>query len=289
MKIAWIGMGIMGRAMANRLLEYGHTIYAYTRTPQKIENINHKNLFKCPTINDAVRNAELVITMLGFPSDVKDVYLNEKNGLLNILQPNSICIDMTTSDPELAKIIANNDKNISVLDAPVTGGEVGAKTGGLSIMVGGNESTFNSVVEILNILGTKVLYLGPSGNGQYAKLANQILVASNTIMTAEILNYCMDNGIESITALEFLAETSSSNWQNRNNGIRMIDNDFHPGFYNKHFIKDLNMIKENTNKKLYMVNNTLMGYHKFINDDPTNNLLGTQSIFKLYRRNKGDF
>lgn len=289
MKLGWIGTGVMGKRMIQRLLDAGHTVYAFNRTYEKMSDMNHPNLFKCKNVEDVVVDTQVIFTMVSMPSDVKEVYLNETKGLLFLAKNNQVCIDMTTSDPELAVVLANNASKIPVLDAPVSGGEIGAEKGTLSIMVGGNEQVFNSVLPLLEVLGNNINYFGQAGNGQHAKLANQILVALNTTTTAEIIDYCHDNKVNTKTCLDIITNLSSSNWQNQNNGYKIMDNNFEPGFFIKHFIKDLNLIRQNSYKNLYGTNQIFKMYENFVTLNSKNYNLGTQAIYKYYRKNKGEY
>lgn len=289
MKIAWIGVGVMGRHMVYRLLNNNHTVYGFNRTFEKLESIQHENFVKCKTIAEAVKEAEVVFTMVGYPADVKQVYLDLDTGILNLVNKDVICVDMTTSDPELAVKLANNPKEIKVLDAPVTGGDIGALNGTLSIMVGGDKQAYEKVLPLFKLLGTRINYFGEAGSGQHAKLANQILVGLNTLMTAEIINYCNENNTDPSKVLEVLNQSCSQNWQLKNNGSKIIEKNYDPGFYNKHFIKDLNLIKQNSHKNLFGINQVLKTYENFVTEEPKNYNLGTQSIYKYFVKNKEVF
>lgn len=289
MKIAWIGTGVMGKRMISRLLNANHQVFAFNRTPSKMNDLENENLVKCDSIPSAIKNAEIIITMLGYPSDVKEVYMNKTYGIIENASPNQICIDMTTSDPELAKLLSENSKNIQILDAPVTGGEKGAEDGTLSIMVGGKQEIFDKVSSILEILGNKVIYFGESGNGQHAKLANQILVGINTSITAELINYCEANGVNSKQTLDIINQCSGWSWQNEINGNKIIEKNFEPGFYIKHFLKDINLVRQNSQKNLYGTNQVFKIFDDFVAQDTKNYDLGTQAIYKFYKKIKGDY
>lgn len=286
MKIAWIGTGVMGIRMVKRLAEANHIVYAYSRTPTKMDVIDHPNFVKCKSIPDAISNAEIIFTMLGYPGDVRDVYLDKKNGIIALADEKAICVDMTTSDPELAKLIFNNERKIDCLDAPVSGGDIGAENGTLSIMVGGKKGTYEKMLPILNVLGNNINYFGPAGSGQHAKLANQILVALNTAMTAEIISYCQDNNTDPEKAINIINHCSGHNWQTEICGNKILNGDFAPGFYIKHFMKDMKLIKQNSDKNLYGLNQVLKTYENFICNDGKNYNLGSQAIYKYYRKNK---
>lgn len=283
MKITWIGTGIMGKAMLNRLANHGHIIHAYNRTYEKMNDLNHPNILKFKSIKEAVKDTNIIMTMVGYPSDVLDIYLNDEYGIFNYVSSEQICIDFTTSSPNFAIQLANNTKGIKVLDAPVTGGDIGALNGTLSIMVGGDFEIYKKVESVLKILGNKINYFGSAGKGQHAKLFNQILVAVNTFATAEVLNYCKKNNVDIDAAYKVFDKTVGNNWQLKNNGIKMLSSDLKPGFYIKHFIKDLKLVKENENDYLYGLNEILKLYQDFANQNELVNELGTQSIYELLK------
>lgn len=282
MKIAWIGTGIMGKRMLNRLANHGHVIYAFNRTYEKMNDLNHSNILKFKSIKEAVVNADLIMTMVGFPKDVLDIYLGS-DGIIENCNNKQICVDFTTSSPDITIKISNNSKGVIVLDAPVTGGDIGALNGTLSIMVGGDKQTFDTITPILKILGNKINYFGKSGNGQHAKLFNQILVGVNTYATAETLNYCEKNGVDIDVASKIFKNGVGNNWQLHNNGPKMIKSDLTPGFYIKHFIKDLDLIKENEKNYLFALNEVLKTYKKFNSEADFIGNLGTQSIYEVLK------
>ena len=282
MRIAWIGTGIMGKSMLNRLAEHGHIIHAYNRTYENMNDLNHNNIFKYRSIREAISHVDLIMTMVGYPKDVLDVYLGD-DGIIENCKQEQICVDFTTSSPEIAIKIFNNDRNIEVLDAPVTGGDIGAINGTLSIMVGGTKKTFDKVNPILKILGNKINYFGKAGNGQHAKLFNQILVGINVYSTAEVLNYCEKNGVDIDVAQKIFKSGIGNNWQLNNNGPKMLKSDLAPGFYIKHFIKDLDLVKENQKEYLFSINEVLKAYKKFSSEADFISNLGTQSIYEILK------
>lgn len=283
MKITWIGTGIMGKAMLNRLANHGHIIHAYNRTYEKMNDLDHPNIFKFKSIKEAIQNTNIIMTMVGYPSDVLDIYLNHEYGIFNYATDDQICIDFTTSSPDIAIQLANNSRNIKILDAPVTGGDIGALNGKLSIMVGGDEQTFKKIENLLKIIGSKINYFGGAGKGQHAKLFNQILVAINTFATAEVLNYCEKNNLDMDVAYKVFEKSIGNNWQLQNNGPKMLASDLKPGFYIKHFLKDLNLVKENEKDYLYGFNEILKLYKDFASQNEIINELGTQSIYELLK------
>ncbi|MCF0217842.1 MAG: NAD(P)-dependent oxidoreductase [Malacoplasma sp.] len=283
MKIAWIGTGIMGKNMLQRLANANHLLHIYNRTLSKMDQLNHINIKKFNSIKEAIAGVDLIMTMVGYPQDVLDVYCDKEKGILEFANSHQICIDFTTSSPQIAKQIAYNDKNIAVLDAPVTGGDIGAQNGTLSILVGGNFATFEKVKPILEVLGNKINYFGQAGSGQHAKMFNQILVGINTYNIAEALNHCIKNEVNLEGALSIFKKSIGNSWQLENNGPKMIDNNLMPGFLIKHLIKDLNLVKENQKTYLYAINEVLKVYQEFANENQSVNNLGTQAIFEYIK------
>ena len=240
-KIAWIGTGVMGKPMALHLAKAGYDVSVYNRTYSKAVALGDEvKVFD--NIKDTVKDADVVFSIVGFPSDVKDIYLSE-DGVLEHAKTGSIVIDMTTSSPTLAIEIfrAAQQKGIYSLDAPVTGGDLGAINGTLSIMVGGEEKIYQEVVELLEYLGDTITFMGPAGNGQHAKLANQICIAGAIASTAEALSYAKSHKIDLDLMLRVINNGSAASWQSQNNGPKMVIHDKTPGFYIKHFIKDLRL------------------------------------------------
>jgi len=276
--IAWIGTGVMGAPMASHLANHGYNVKAYNRTFSKAEKL--EPLIKaCTSIEEVVLDADIVFTIVGYPTDVestfKEIFKHAKKG--------TILVDMTTSSPTLAKNLYDEgqSRGFEVLDAPVTGGDLGAINATLSIMVGGNKHTFNKVLPLLEIMGKTVNYMGQAGNGQHAKLSNQAAIAGAIAGTAEALVYAKSKGIELETMLDVIVGGSANSWQAANNGPKMIADDKSPGFYIKHFLKDLKLIlDEKDGIHLNIVENTVKIYETLVEagyDD-----YGTQAIFDYY-------
>lgn len=283
-KIAWIGTGVMGLPMAQHLLDAGYEVSAYNRTISKAQQLTG-NVKVFDAISECVKDADIVCTIVGFPEDVKEVYLAE-HGILNHVKEGTIVIDMTTSSPSLAKEIytAALNKNVHALDAPVTGGDKGAREATLSIMVGGNETAYQEVKDVLEVLGSTVTYMGPSGNGQHAKLANQICIAGAIATTAEALSYAKKHGLDPQLMLRVINNGSASSWQSQNNGPKMVIHDRQPGFFIKHFIKDLRLAMfEKENLDLPVLKQVLSEYEELLEKGYGD--FGTQSIIDYYLEN----
>lgn len=287
MKIAFIGTGVMGYSMAGHLAKAGHTIYAYNRTPQKAQNFvtEHGGVF-CSTVKDAVKEAQAVITIVGMPADVKEVYLAE-DGILQNAPKGIFAVDMTTSSPSLAVELyeAGKKQGISVLDAPVSGGDSGAKNATLSIMVGGDADAFEAAKPLFEVMGKNIVYMGKAGNGQHTKAANQIAVAGATAAMTEAIVYAQSVGLEPMQMLTAIGAGAAGSWQISNMAPRVLKEDFAPGFFVKHFIKDMNIVKqeiESRGKSLYMLSKVLEMYGEMADKGFEND--GTQALIKIYKQ-----
>ncbi|WP_163971750.1 NAD(P)-dependent oxidoreductase [Oceanobacillus halotolerans] len=243
--IGFIGTGVMGKSMAKNLLEAGYSLNVYTRTKEKALPLLESGAVWEPSIAELSNSSTIIITMVGYPSDVEEVYLGD-DGILNHAKEGSYLIDMTTSKPSLAKEIDHQatSKNMYTLDAPVSGGDVGAKNGTLAIMVGGENQVFTKLSPIFEILGENIILQGPAGAGQHTKLSNQITIASNMIGVCEAIIYAKKAGLDPSRVLDSISTGAAGSWSLSNLAPRMIQNDFDPGFYVKHFIKDMKIALE---------------------------------------------
>lgn len=247
--IGFIGTGVMGNSMAGHLLKAGYELYVYTRTKAKAEELVVKGAKWAETPKEIAERANVIITMIGYPSDVEDVYLGEQ-GLIPNAKPGTYVIDMTTSTPSLAAKIASEAKKngISALDAPVSGGDIGARDARLAIMVGGEEADFEAVRPIFEVMGNNVIYQGPAGSGQHTKMCNQIVIASTMVAVTEAVKYAEKSGLDPERVLQSISTGAASSWSLSNLAPKMIQGDFAPGFYIKHFIKDMNIALEEAKK-----------------------------------------
>ncbi len=243
--IGFIGTGVMGKEMANHLLQAGHPLHVYTRTKEKAQALLDHGAQWEQSICDVAKKADVLITMVGFPSDVEDIYFG-KNGILAHAKQGTVVIDMTTSKPSLAQQIATEaeKKQIDALDAPVSGGDIGAQNATLAIMVGGSKQAYEKVLPILTLLGTNVARLGDAGAGQHTKLANQIAIATNMIGVCETIVYAKKAGLDPSQVLQSITTGAAGSWSLSNLAPRMIAGDYAPGFYVKHFIKDMRLAIE---------------------------------------------
>ncbi|MBC1289387.1 NAD(P)-dependent oxidoreductase [Listeria welshimeri] len=239
-KIGFVGTGVMGSSMASHLLEAGYDVFIYTRTKSKAEELLTKGAKWIDTPQALAKKVDVLISMVGYPKDVEELYLGQ-NGFLENLSAGAVAIDMTTSSPVLAKKIAEafREKGIGALDAPVSGGDIGAKNGTLAIMVGGAEDVFLKVKPIFEILGSSVILQGDAGAGQHTKMVNQIAIASNMIGVTEAIIYAEAAGLNPARVLESISGGAAGSWSLSNLIPRVLQDDFSPGFFIKHFIKDM--------------------------------------------------
>lgn len=240
MKIGFIGTGVMGNSLVKHLLEEGHEVSIYTRTSSKAQNLLEAGAKWQDTPKLVAADSEVIFTMVGYPSDVEEIYFGDE-GIINNAKEGTVLVDMTTSKPELARDIFKEalQKGLAALDAPVSGGDIGARNGLLSIMVGGEESAFKQVQPLLDLFGGNIVYQGPAGSGQHTKMCNQIIIASNMMGVSESLIYAMKAGLDPETVLLSISSGAAGSWSLSNLAPKMISRNFEPGFYIKHFIKDM--------------------------------------------------
>ena len=285
MKIAWIGTGVMGESMAGHLLDAGHELYVYNRTVSKTENLVKRGAKLLTEIKDAPLNADVVFTMVGYPKDVEGIYLGN-DGLITTAKKGQVFVDMTTSSPTIAKKISEEFAKVgaSALDLPVTGGDIGAKNGTLSIMVGGDKKVYEEkVLPLVKHLGKNITYFGEAGKGQYAKLAHQIAIATTMISVAESFKFAKEVGLDLEDFFKTVSTGSGGSFSMTSYGPRILKNDFKPGFFVHHFIKDMRLALEECEK----MNITLPGLevaYKLYNEleEEVRNTNGTQAISKWY-------
>ena len=249
MQVAWIGTGVMGAPMARHLLEAGHKVRVYTRSREKARELEVAGATWADTPGDAARGAEVACTMVGFPRDVEEVVLGD-GGVLEALGEGALLIDFTTSSPALAARIAAAaaERGVGALDAPVSGGDVGARNATLSIMVGGGEADFARARPLLKKLGRTVVHQGPPGSGQHTKMVNQVLVATNMIGVCEALLYAQRAGLDPAVVLESVSGGAAASWALSNLAPRILKGDLEPGFYVEHFIKDMGIALEESRR-----------------------------------------
>lgn len=278
MRVLWIGTGVMGAPMAKHVKEAGHTVYAYNRTASKARALEPDLIF-CEDIKKCIKNVDIVFTIVGFPKDVKEVY----DIILEEANPKTICVDMTTSSPTLAKDIYEKGKakDLYILDAPVTGGDLGAINGNLSIMVGGEKHIYEKVLPLLQVMGKTITYMGEAGSGMYAKLVNQTVIAGNIIGIAEGLMLAKSKNLDLDNMLNVITGGSASSWQAQYNGRKMIDKDYEPGFFIKHYLKDLKLAMEEKDNLDLKVLETVTKAYQVLSDKGFSEK-GTQAVIEYY-------
>jgi 3-hydroxyisobutyrate dehydrogenase len=237
--IGFIGLGIMGQSMAGHLLAGGFGLNVYNRTKSKADGLVSRGATWFDTPGELAAHSDLVISIVGFPRDVEEVYFGPQGIIAHA--KNAILVDMTTSSPSLARDIAQEaaKKGLGALDAPVSGGDVGARDAKLTIMVGGSQEVFDQALPVLRLMGTSIILQGGAGMGQHTKMCNQIVIASNIMGVAEGLAYAKKVGLDPSTVLQSIGGGAASGFQLNVLGTRMIAGDYAPGFYIEHFIKDL--------------------------------------------------
>ena len=238
--VGWIGTGVMGASMCGHVLGAGYGVTVHTRTRERAEPLVAEGAVWADSPAAAAAEADVVCVMVGFPADVRQVIL-EEGGALSALRPGGVVVDFTTSEPSLAVEIAGAAaaNGAAALDAPVSGGDVGARNATLSIMVGGDEVAFERVQPLLEVVGKTIVRQGGPGSGQHTKMVNQILIATGMIGVCEALLYGYRAGLDLNTVLESVAGGAAGSWSLSNYGPRMLAGNFDPGFFVEHFIKDM--------------------------------------------------
>jgi 3-hydroxyisobutyrate dehydrogenase len=240
MKVGWIGTGVMGAPMAGHLQAAKHELYVFNRTRERARPLLDNGAQWCESAPEVTANSEIVFTIVSLPADVEEVYLGER-GILFTEGPCRIVVDMTTSRPSLAQTIAKAapQRGMKSLDAPVSGGDIGARNATLAIMVGGEREAFETVLPLFQLMGQNISYMGGPGAGQHTKMCNQILIAGTMIGVCESLVYAEKVGLDPQSVIDIIGRGAASCWAINNLGPRIVRGDFEPGFFVEHFIKDM--------------------------------------------------
>jgi 3-hydroxyisobutyrate dehydrogenase len=248
-RIGWIGTGVMGRSMCSHLLKAGYKTSVYNRTPAKLNDLISLGAVACSSPEDVAKKSDIVFSMVGYPSDVEEVILGQR-GVLTGLVAGGVIVDMTTSRPGLAAKIAGEAlrKGVVALDAPVSGGDVGAREARLSIMVGGTVETFVALTPLWKLMGATYVFQGPPGSGQHTKMVNQILIASAMVGLCEALLYAKHNGLNPELVLQSVSSGAAGSWSLSNLTPRILKADYAPGFFVDHIVKDLAIAIEEAEK-----------------------------------------
>jgi 3-hydroxyisobutyrate dehydrogenase len=239
-RIGWVGTGVMGNSMCGHLINAGYRATVFNRTKSKTDELVRRGARYVESPAQVAENSDIIFTIVGYPTDVRSVILGEGQ-ILDHCQPGNVIVDMTTSQPSLAEEIHTRAtaKNVFSIDAPVSGGDVGAKNATLSIMIGGEKEIVDELQPLFELIGNTIVYQGPAGSGQHTKMVNQTLIATNMIGVCEALLYAYRAGLDLNTVMKSVASGAAGSWSLSNLGPRIIENNFDPGFFVEHFIKDM--------------------------------------------------
>lgn len=282
--IGFIGTGVMGAAIVQHLLKAGYQVNVYNRTQSKTESLVASGAVRKDTPKEITDASDVIFSMVGFPTDVEEIYFGEK-GIFDGVVAGKVLVDLTTSSPALAQRIADYaaQKQALALDAPVSGGDIGAKNGTLTIMVGGDQTAYEEILPILQVFGKTVEWHGAAGKGQHTKMANQIMIAGTMTGMTEMLAYADAAGLDMDKVLRTLGGGSAANWSMSNYAPRILQEDYSPGFFVKHFIKDLKIALEEAEKMDVMLPATDLAkdlYERLAEKGFEND--GTQALIKLW-------
>ncbi|MCL2858595.1 MAG: NAD(P)-dependent oxidoreductase [Streptococcaceae bacterium] len=286
-KIGFIGTGVMGSAMAGHLMKAGHELYVYNRTASKTDDLVAKGATYCPTPKEIAEQTEIIFSIVGYPADVREIYFGEQ-GIFKADVNEKTLVDMTTSDPALAVEIYEEAKKqgADALDAPVSGGDIGAKNAALTIMVGGDEEIYTQLLPYFKSIGQTINWQGQAGNGQHTKMANQIAIAGTMTAMTELMVYTDKAGLDMDKVLTTVGGGSASSWSLTNYAPRILKEDFSPGFFVKHFIKDLGIALAEADKMGIELSATAGAkklYDQLADKGFEND--GTQALIKLWWSN----
>lgn len=282
--VGFVGLGVMGKSMAGHILAAGYPLFVYTRTKSKAEPLLQKGAKWADSPKELAEKASVIFTIVGFPQDVEEVYLGE-NGLITNGRKHSYLVDMTTSSPTLARKLyeEGKKKGISVLDAPVSGGDIGAREARLAIMVGGDKEAFDYVCPLFEIMGKNITYLGGAGAGQHTKMANQVAIASGMIGVCEALVYAKKAGLDVQKVVDTISTGAAASFSLSSYAPRILREDYSPGFFIKHFIKDMTIALNEAEKMgipLPGLSLAKQMYEKLAAQGEENS--GTQALYKYW-------
>ncbi len=283
LNVGWIGTGVMGRSMCGHLLRAGYPVTLTTRSREKAADLLSAGATWQESPRAVAQKSDVVFTMVGFPIDVEQVYLGP-DGVLAGAKAGAILCDMTTSEPSLAvRIHAEaRKKGVGSIDAPVSGGDVGAREAKLAIMAGGEKAAFEAILPLLKKMGETIVLMGGPGAGQHTKMANQIVITGNMIGMVEALLYTQKAGLGQEAMIDIVGKGAASSWSLNNLGRRIVRGDFNPGFYIKHFVKDMGIALEEARRMklalpgLALVNQLYVSAQALGMEN-----LGTQGLYKV--------
>jgi 3-hydroxyisobutyrate dehydrogenase len=284
--VGWIGTGVMGSSMCGHILDAGYPVLVHNRSKDKAESLIAKGAKWCPVLPSLAEASDAVFSIVGYPEDVEQVVLG-REGLLAGAKPGTVLVDMTTSRPSLAVRIAAEagKKGVLSLDAPVSGGDVGARTAKLAVMAGGPEEAFERVLPLFKLMGETISLMGGPGMGQHTKMCNQILIATTMAGTVESLLYAVRAGLSPDAVIDVIGKGAAASWSINNMGKRITAGNFDPGFMVRHFVKDMGIALDEARRMrlslpgLALVNQMYlsamaMGFEN----------LGTQALYKVLER-----
>jgi 3-hydroxyisobutyrate dehydrogenase len=283
-KIGWIGTGVMGAPMAGHLLAAGYPLRVFNRTKSKAEGLLQRGAVWADSPAAVARECDIVLAIVGFPADVRETFLGEQ-GILQTLRPGAVAVDMTTSPPSLAREISEKaaQRQACALDAPVSGGQMGAEGAKLTIMVGGEKAVFERALPLFQKMGKAVTWMGPAGSGQHTKMVNQILIAGHMLALSESLCYASACGINPQTAVEAVSQGAANSFALQTLGPRILKRDFAAGFFVDHFVKDLGIALDEAKKMKLPLPMLALAEQMYVAlQAQGHGRLGTQALFKVY-------
>lgn len=288
-RIGWIGTGVMGKSMCSHILKAGYKVSVYNRTKNKADELIKQGAEWCLNPKEVAEKSDIIFAIVGFPKDVEEVFLGE-NGILKGVKEGTIIIDLTTSEPTLALKIYEEakKKGVSSIDAPVSGGDVGAREGTLAIMTGGDKETYKKVMPFFELMGKNIAYMGKAGAGQHTKMSNQILIASTMIGVVESLLYAYKAGNDLTEVINVIGKGAAGCWSINNYGPRIVDGNFDPGFFIKHFVKDMGIALQEAQQMNLSLPGLALAYQFYISAMSLGfENLGTQGLYKVFAKMNG--
>ncbi|MGM0167231.1 2-hydroxy-3-oxopropionate reductase [Enterococcus sp. AZ135] len=284
MRIGFIGTGVMGKSIVKHFLSAGHEVAVYNRTKSKTDELIELGAAWQATPAEVTSVSEIVFSMVGYPSDVEEIYYGS-NSIFSVEVTGKLLVDLTTSTPTLAERIYQTakEKGADALDAPVSGGDLGAQNGTLTIMVGGDQTAYKRIIPLFEIMGKSFSLQGAAGAGQHTKMANQIMIAGTMTGMTEMLVYAKAANLDVSKVLETLGGGAAQNWSMTNYAPRILKSDYSPGFFVKHFIKDLKIALDEAKKMQLDLPATKLAtelYERLADQGFEND--GTQALIKLW-------
>jgi 3-hydroxyisobutyrate dehydrogenase len=290
LSIGWIGTGVMGQSMCGHIIDAGHRVKVFNRTRAKAEALIQKGATWCDTPQAAAQGCEVVFCMVGAPVDVEQVLLGSHGVMAGDVQ-GKIIVDMTTSRPDLAERIHRKAKEsgAAALDAPVSGGDIGARDATLAIMVGGDKDVFERTLPLFGLLGKHIAYMGAAGSGQHTKMCNQILIAGTMIGVVESLLYARKTGLDAQAVIDVIGRGAASSWAINTLGRRIAERNYDPGFYIRHFVKDMGIALDEARRMNLSLPGLAMVHQLYMAAMAQGDQeLGTQGLYKILARMNGE-